>query len=137
MRFPPCRIGRSRTGLGLFALTPIPRGALIAEYTGPRLPTKDARARERERGARYMFEIDSRWTIDGSPRSNIARYANHACKPNAEAIDDDGRIFLRAQRGIEPGEEITYDYGRSYFALFFADGRCRCTACAPQQKRAR
>jgi SET domain-containing protein len=131
MRFLPCRVGRSHTGLGLFATTPIRRGALIAEYTGPRIPTKEARMRERAHGARYMFEIDSRWSIDGSPRSNIARYANHACKPNAEAIDDDGRIFLRARRRIEPGEEITYDYGRAYFALFFANGRCRCANCAP------
>jgi SET domain-containing protein len=134
MRFPPCRIGRSRTGLGLFAAAPIRRGSLIAEYTGPRIPTKEARAQERERGARYMFEIDGRWTIDGSPRSNIARYANHACRPNAEAVDADGRIFLRALRRIEPGEEITYDYGRSYFALFFAGGRCRCAACAPRKQ---
>ena len=134
MRFPDCHIGRSRTGLGLFATTPIRRGALIAEYTGPRIPTGEARAQERERGARYMFEIDSRWTIDGSPRSNTARYANHACKPNAEAIDDGGRIFLRARRPIEPGEEITYHYGRSYFALFFMDGRCRCATCTLQKR---
>jgi SET domain-containing protein len=134
MPFPPCRIGRSRTGLGLFATAPIKRGVVIAEYTGPRIPTKEARAKEREHGARYMFEIDHRWTIDGSTRSNIARYANHACRPNAEAIDDDGRIFLRARRGIEEGEEITYDYGRSYFALFFADGRCRCATCAPLKR---
>jgi hypothetical protein len=129
MRFPPCRVGRSRTGLGLFATTPIARGTLIAEYTGARIPTKEARAKERERGARYMFEIDSRWTIDGSPRSNIARYANHACKPNAEAIDDGGRIFLRARQRIAPGDEITYDYGKSYFELFFDGGRCRCATC--------
>ena len=134
MPFPPCRIGRSRTGLGLFATTPITRGALIAEYIGPRIPTTEARRRERERGARYMFEIDNRWTIDGSARSNIARYANHACKPNAEAIDDQGRIFLRARRRIDSGEEITYDYGRSYFELFLAQGRCRCASCAPPEK---
>jgi SET domain-containing protein len=126
-----CRIGRSRTGLGLFATAPIKRGALIVEYTGRRIPTKEARARERQRGARYMFEIDRRWTIDGSPRSNLARYANHSCEPNADAIDKKGRIFLRARRRIDPGEEITFDYGRSYFDLFFTDGRCRCAACAP------
>jgi SET domain-containing protein len=129
MRPAPIRIGRSATGLGLFATAPIARGRLIAEYTGPRIPTKEARARERA-GARYMFEIDGRWTIDGSPRSNIARYANHACNPNAEAIDDDGRIFLRARRRIAAGEEITFDYGRAYFELFLADGRCRCASCA-------
>lgn len=131
MRFSPCKVGRSRTGLGLFAITPIKRGVLIAEYTGRRIPTAEARALERERGARYMFELNAQWSIDGSPRSNIARYANHACKPNAEAVDDNGRIFLHACRAIEPGEEITYDYGRAYFALFFTNGRCRCATCVP------
>jgi len=131
MQYPPCRVGRSHTGLGLFATTPIKRGAVIAEYTGRRIPTKEAREKERNGRARYMFELNSHWTIDGSPRSNIARYANHACKPNAEAIEDRGRVFLRARRRIEPGEEITYDYGRAYFELFFADGGCRCAACAP------
>jgi hypothetical protein len=117
--------------LGLFATTPIKRGVVIAEYTGHRIPTKEAREKERTRGARYMFEINSRWTIDGSPRSNVARYVNHACKPNAEAIEDRGRVFLRARRRIEPDEEITYDYGRAYFELFFADGGCRCATCSP------
>jgi hypothetical protein len=129
MQYPPCRVGRSRTGLGLFATTPIKRGVVIAEYTGRRIRTKEAREKERTRGARYMFEINSRWTIDGSPRSNVARYVNHACKPNAEAIEDNRRIFLRARRRIEPGEEITYDYGRAYFELFFADGGCCCATC--------
>jgi SET domain-containing protein len=131
MQYPPCRVRRSRTGLGLFATTPIKRGVVIAEYTGHRIPTKEAREKERTRGARYMFEINSRWTIDGSPRSNVARYVNHACKPNAEAIEDRGRVFLRARRRIEPDEEITYDYGRAYFELFFADGGCRCATCSP------
>lgn len=128
-----CRIGRSRTGLGLFATAPIKRGTPIIEYTGKRIPTKEARQRERERGARYMFEINSRWSIDGSSRSNVARYVNHACKPNADAIDEDGRIVLRARRRIEPGEEITFHYGRSYFELFFTNGRCRCASCAPKK----
>jgi ATP-dependent Clp protease ATP-binding subunit ClpX len=86
------------------------------------------------RGARYMMEIDSRWTIDGSPRSNVARYVNHACKPNAEAIIDRGRVFLHARRRIEFGEEITYNYGRAYFALFFAKSGCRCATCAPPEQ---
>lgn len=134
MRDSPLRVGRSATGLGLFAAAPIPRGALIAEYTGPRIPTGEARLRERA-GARYMFELDEHWTIDGSPRSNIARYANHACKPNADAVDDGGRIFLRARRRIAAGEEITFNYGRAYFELFFAGGRCRCATCMARQER--
>jgi len=130
-----CRVGRSRTGLGLFATAPIKRDDVIAEYTGRRIPTSEAHRRERERGARYMMEIDSHWTIDGSPRSNIARYINHACKPNAEAVIERGRVFMRARRRIEPGEEITINYGRAYIALFFTKTGCRCVTCDPPRER--
>ena len=34
---------------------------------------------------KYLFELNNRWTIDGSVRKNVARYINHACKPNAES----------------------------------------------------
>jgi uncharacterized protein len=125
-----CRVGRSATGLGLFATTPIRRGAFIVEYSGPRIPTREAHAREKAARARYMFEINSRWTVDGSPRSNIARYANHSCRPNAESALRSGKVILRALRAIEPGEEITYDYGEEYFELFIKPNGCRCAKCA-------
>jgi hypothetical protein len=123
------RIGRSTTGLGLFATAPIRRGAFIVEYSGERIPTRDARARERTFRARYMFEINSRWTVDGSPRTNVGRYANHSCRPNAESALRRGKVILRALRAIEPGEEITYDYGEEYFELFIKPKGCRCTKC--------
>ena len=123
------RIGRSATGLGLFAITPIERGAFIVEYSGPRIATREARARERTSGARYMFEINSRWTVDGSPRSNVGRYANHSCRPNAESAIWRGKVILRAIRAIAPGEEITYDYGPEYFELFIKPNGCRCAKC--------
>jgi hypothetical protein len=59
------------TGLGLFATKPIKRGAYIAAYRGRRITTEEADRRE-ARGARYMFELNKRWTIDGSPRWNVA-----------------------------------------------------------------
>ncbi|HZN31038.1 MAG TPA: SET domain-containing protein, partial [Xanthobacteraceae bacterium] len=80
----PYRIGRSRSGLGLFATAPIAKGAFIVEYSGRRIPHAQAQRLER-RGRRYMFEINSRWTVDGSSRRNIGRYANHSCRPNAES----------------------------------------------------
>ena len=69
----PFRLGRSLTGLGLFATRPIRKRSRIAEYKGRLLTTKQAEKLE-QRGNRYLYEINSRWTIDGSPRSNIARY---------------------------------------------------------------
>jgi SET domain-containing protein len=131
------RIGRSAAGLGLFATMPIERSAFIVEYSGPRIPTREAHAREKISSARYMFEINSRWTVDGSARSNIGRYANHSCRPNAESVLKKGKVILRALRAIEPGEEITYDYGEEYFELFIRPTGCRCAKCAEDAKARR
>jgi uncharacterized protein len=122
------RLGRSATGLGLFAIRAIKRSAYIATYRGPRLTAEEADRRE-ARGARYMFELTSRWTIDGSPRYNIARYINHSCYPNATPIVRKGKITIVALRKIAPGEEITYNYGEEYLAYFKESGGCQCAAC--------
>jgi uncharacterized protein len=122
------RVGRSATGLGLFATKLIKRAAYIATYRGPRISTEEAYQRER-RGAKYMFELDRRWTIDGSPRWNVARYLNHSCWPNVKPVVRKGRIVFVALRCIAPGEEITYDYGREYFDYFIKKGGCRCAEC--------
>jgi uncharacterized protein len=122
------RVGRSRTGLGLFAVAPIATGETIVEYLGPRIPTSVAQELDRRRANKYLFEIDRRWTIDGSARSNVARYVNHACDPNAEAALVRGRMIYRAIKPIRPGEEITIDYGEEHLQLYFRDG-CKCTAC--------
>jgi len=127
------RVGRSVTGLGLFATKPIKRGVYIAAYRGRRITTEEADRRE-ARGARYQFEINKRWTIDGSPRWNAARYINHSCRPNTKPVGRKGRIVIVALRRIEPEEEITFDYGREYVKYFLENGGCRCEAC--RRKRA-
>jgi uncharacterized protein len=128
------RIGRSRTGLGLFATKPIKRSAYIATYRGPRL-TNEESDRIEARGAAYLFEVSKTVTIDGSPRYNVARYINHSCRPNAKPVGRNGGIVIVALRRIEPDEEITYDYGKDYFWYFKEIGGCRCDHC--RKKRAR
>ena len=122
------RVGRSQTGLGLFAIAPIAKGDIIVEYLGPRIPTSLARELDRRRANKYLFEIDRRWTIDGSARENLARYVNHACSPNAEAVLLRGRMVYRAAKRIRAGEEITIDYGEEHVQLYFDNG-CKCTVC--------
>ncbi|MEA2904768.1 MAG: uncharacterized protein QOI12_2155 [Alphaproteobacteria bacterium] len=129
----PFRIGRSNSGLGLFACAPIAKRAFIVEYLGRRIPTKAAQAREAKTGARYMFEINSRWTLDGSARRNKARYVNHSCRPNAEAALVKGKMILRALKAIQPDEEITLDYGKDYFDLFIRPVGCRCRKCSARR----
>lgn len=119
------RVGRSKTGLGLFATAPIKKGAFIVEYTGKKLPWREADANAN----RYHFELNSRWTIDGAMRSNVARYLNHSCRPNAEADVVRGRIIIRARKGIKPGNEITFNYGKDYFDIFLKPKGCRCEKC--------
>ena len=124
----PFRVGRSRTGLGLFATRLIKKRTRIAEYKGPRL-TDEAADRAQNRGNRYLFEINSRWTIDGKSRRNLARYANHSCNPNAEPIIKGHRVFINALRHIKPGEEIVYDYGRDYLKNVIGKSNCKCSRC--------
>ena len=124
--FVPFRIARAHTGLGLFATMPIRRGTWLLEYTGEMIT--DAEAKEREdRGARYLFEINTRWTIDGFPRANVARYANHSCKPNMEVEIVKQRILMRTIRSVEPGDELTYNYGRDYLDNYIPV--CKCGHC--------
>lgn len=123
------RIGRSRTGLGLYAVKPFRKREYITTYRGRLLRNEEADRLE-ARGSRYMFEVNSRWTIDGSKRWNVARYVNHSCRPNAEAIERRGRkIVYVARRRIKPEEEITVDYGKDYFSAFIGKSRCRCLKC--------
>ena len=133
----PYRVGRSRTGLGLFATAAIAKGDFIIDYKGRRIGHAQAQRLE-ARGARYVFEIDSRWSIDGSSRRNLMRYANHSCRPNAESALANGKIIiLRAIKNIASGDEITYDYGEEYFELFLKPKGCRCAKCTQRRRNAR
>jgi SET domain-containing protein len=132
----PYRVARSRTGLGLFATAPIEKGTRIIDYKGRRIANAEA-ARLEARGARFLFEIDRRWTVDGSNRRNLARYANHSCRPNAESDVVKGKVILRAIKNIKPGDEITYDYGKEYFDLFIETVGCKCVKCMKKRQKAR
>ena len=133
----PYRVGRSRTGLGLFATKPIKKGTKIVRYIGPLLDSRNKKHDAIEN--KYLFELNNRWTIDGSVRKNIARYINHACKPNAESDvkPRKRKVVIRAIKNIEPGEEINYDYGTEYFKAYLKPIGCKCAACEKKRKKAR
>jgi hypothetical protein len=133
----PYRVGRSRTGLGLFATKPIKKGSKIIRYFGPLLDSKKKKDDAIEN--KYLFELNDRWTIDGSVRKNIARYINHACKPNAESDvkPRKRKVIIRAIKNIEPGEEINYDYGTDYFKAYLKPIGCKCAACEKKRKKQR
>ncbi len=120
---PKLKTKRSSAGLGLFAAEPIAKGTTIIEYVGHRVRSTSAIEN------RYIFNVNKTWDIDGSPRWNTARYINHSCRPNCEAVNRRGRIFIMAKKNIQPGEELTYHYGKDYFEGYIKPAGCRCTKC--------
>lgn len=122
----PYAVKRTKTGLGLFATKPIPKGKRIIEYVGPLVPNEKA---EKSDG-KYFFGVNKKWSIDGSARTNTARYINHSCQPNAETtVSNRRRVWIWARRNIKLGEEITYDYGKEYFEGIIEPQGCKCEKC--------
>lgn len=116
------RVGRSSAGLGLFATRPYKKGERIIEYVGRTLTN----AEEYTSRSKYLFEVNSRKTIDGAARTNIARYINHSCTPNCEPEIERGHIYIDAIKNIAVGEEFVYDYGEEYFDEHIKPYGCRC-----------
>jgi uncharacterized protein len=123
-------------GQGVFALRRIRKGKRLIEYIGERI-TPEAADRRYDDDAMdnphtFLFTVDAQTIIDAAVGGNAARFINHSCDPNCEAVDDDGRIFIETIRNIRPGEELAYDYHlerdgrwRKEWAVRYA---CRCGA---------
>ena len=101
-------------GRGVFALAPLARGTRLVEYTGERISHDEADRRygeEHEDSPHTMlFAVDDAVVIDATHRGSSARWINHSCEPNCEAVQEDGRVFIEPRRAIRRGEELTYDY---------------------------
>jgi SET domain-containing protein len=101
-------------GLGAFATRAIAEGTRLIEYAGQRLTPAEADARypdaEGERHHTFLFAIDDEVVIDAAVDGNEARFINHSCAPNCDAVVEDGRIWIETIRDVEAGEELAYDY---------------------------
>ena len=123
-------------GKGVYALQPLGKGATIIEYVGERITWPQALKRHPSNpddpNHTFFFHLDDRCVIDAGVGGNAARWINHACNPNCEADETDGRVFIKALRTIKPGEELFYDYGLSiddrYTPKLKAEYACRCGA---------
>jgi uncharacterized protein len=102
-------------GRGAFAIRKIRKGTRIVEYIGERISAKEELRRYNDWGQNrhhtFLFAVNKNTTIDATRFGNEAKYFNHSCDPNCEAIDENGHIFIYAKRTIYPGEELNYDYG--------------------------
>ena len=119
------KVKKSSAGLGLYADSDIPKGACIIEYVGRIIKGEE----EYTSRSKYLFEVNSRMTIDGRERTNIARYINHSCIANAEPEVYKRRVYIFAKKKILKGEEICYDYGKEYVKTHIKPFGCRCVKC--------
>jgi len=101
-------------GLGAFAISDIPKGARIIEYAGERINNAEADRRyddeSMQRHHTFLFVLNSRTCVDAAFEGNEARFLNHSCDPNCEAVITRGHIWIEAVKPIEAGTELVYDY---------------------------
>lgn len=101
-------------GKGVFAVRPIKAGDKVLEYKGKIITWRKAQALHPHDPSQpnhtFYFHLDDGHVIDAKQNGNTARWINHSCEPNLEAEQEGMRVFLRALRDIEAGEELFYDY---------------------------
>jgi SET domain-containing protein len=139
-------------GNGVFALRDIAAGERIIEYRGERISWDHATERAAQQGGpvnhTFYFSLADGNVIDGGRRGNDARWINHACEPNCEAYEEDGRVYIHALRDIEQGEELNYNYALIYderhtpalkrlFACRCGTPGCSGTMLAPKRRRSK
>jgi SET domain-containing protein len=137
-------------GRGAFALRRIRKGTRLIEYTGEHISHDEADRRYDEatmqRHHTFLFTLNSRTVIDAAVNGNEARFINHSCDPNCEAVIDAGHIYIEAKRTIQPGEELVYDYqydraddadesDEKRYPCYCGAANCRGTILAPPKQR--
>lgn len=126
------QVKRTTIGLGLFSAKHIAAEKRIIEYVGAVITNDESD----EKGGKYLFRVDDARVIDGSARTNLARYINHSCEPNAEAFSSSrGRVWIWSKREIEAGEAITIHYGEEYFNEHIKPIGCKCDKCLAKSAR--
>ena len=123
-------------GSGVFATKKIKKNTKIIQYVGEKLTRSEGNKRSEQRikkylksqktGSVYIFELNSKYDIDGSPRYNKARYINHSCSPNCEVDIVKNEIWISSIKNINVGEELSYDYGYSFDKDDYKDHECKC-----------
>ena len=123
-------------GTGVFANKNIPKNTKVIQYIGEKITKKEGDKRSARRikeylnsektGSVYIFELNSKYDIDGSVQYNKARYINHSCDPNCEVNISNNEIWISSIKKIKKGKELNYDYGYEFDEDDFRDHVCKC-----------
>lgn len=125
-------------GHGVFASKNIKKNTKIIQYIGEKVTRAEGNKRSEQRikkylnsnktGSVYIFELNKKYDIDGSPNYNKARYINHSCSPNCEVDIINDEIWIQSIKSIKSGEELSYDYGYSFDKDDYKDHVCKCSS---------
>jgi SET domain-containing protein len=97
----------------------------------------------------FLFTLNRQTVVDAAVGGNEARFINHSCAPNCEAVIEDGRrIFIEAIKDIPVGDELAYDYqyermddhtaeDERFYACQCRSPECRGTILAPKKRKKR
>ena len=123
-------------GNGVVAAKNINKNEKIIQYIGEKITKSEGDKRSEQRikkylnsnktGSVYIFELNKKYDIDGTPKYNKARYINHSCDPNCEVKIIKNEIWICSIKKIRKGDESTYDYGYEFDKDDFRDHVCKC-----------
>lgn len=106
--------GSELHGKGVFAIRRIEKGSRVIRYKGQKITNEEGAERydedKMESHHTFLFCLDDDYCLDGGKKGNEARFINHSCNPNCEAIQEGNKIFIDAIKKIRPGQELTFDY---------------------------
>ncbi|MFQ5607044.1 MAG: SET domain-containing protein [Candidatus Zixiibacteriota bacterium] len=137
-------------GKGVFAVRRIRKNQRLIEYAGEIISNEEADSRYDDeamnRHHTFLFTLDKNRVIDGNSAGNTARFINHSCQPNCEAVEEDDGIWIYSFRNIQPGVELTYDYSfehdgkltesdRKQYPCYCGSPKCRGTILKVKRKR--
>jgi uncharacterized protein len=145
----PYEVRRSKVhGRGVFATRDIPKDTRVIEYKGEIINEDEADRRypwvDDEPHHTFLFRLEDGTTIDAGPTRTAAKYINHSCNPNCEAVEEDGRIFIDTLRKVKKGEELVYDYhfildephnaaNKKLYPCYCGSRKCRGTMLAKKR----
>lgn len=111
-------VGDTPYGLGLFTVEKIKKGALLGRVTGEIFDDPDYQSD-------YCIDLGQDHSLEPA---EPFRFLNHSCEPNCVLVLEESssgrpaksRVFVETLRKIQPGEQLTIDYG------WPADGAIPC-----------
>jgi len=110
-------------GIGAFAKHAISAGTQVIEYVGEMISREESLHRC-QKDNNCIFGLNATHDLDGGVDWNPARFINHSCEPNCDAVCEGEQIWIVSNLDIGAGEEVTFNY--AYDLEDYRRYRCNC-----------